>query len=115
MVATCTVKNPMWPPTSIAVLGVEAVTSLLRGHPPVLLGESVELFTVPVPRTLAGRPLRDSGIGSRTALSVVALQQEERIVTPMTSETVLPAEAKLLMLGCLEQRREFEDIYSQED
>ena len=48
--------------------------SLLRGYPPVRLGEGVELFALSVPDSIAGRPLKDSGIGSRTGLSVVALQ-----------------------------------------
>ena len=34
---------------SYTTLGVEAVMSLLHGYPPVLLGEGVELFSVPVP------------------------------------------------------------------
>ena len=76
---------------SYTTLGIEAVMSLLHGYPPVLLGEGVELFSVPVPASLAGRPLSDSGIGSRTGLSVVALQHGDQLTAPLTSETVLPA------------------------
>jgi voltage-gated potassium channel len=96
---------------SYTTLGIEAVMSVLRGHPPVLLGEGVELFFVPVPSSLAGRPLRESGIGSRTGLSVVALQEGERLSTPLTSETLLPAGAHLLMLGSHEQRVIFDDVF----
>jgi voltage-gated potassium channel len=96
---------------SYTTLGIEAVMSLLRGRPPVLLGEGVELFSVPVPATLAGRKLQDSGIGSRTGLSVVALQRGEELVAPLTSETVLPAGAQLLMLGSPEQRTGFSDAF----
>ena len=74
---------------SYTTLGIEAVMSLLRGHPPVLLGEGVELFSGPGSAMLAGRPLRDSGIGSRTGLSVVALQRGDQLIAPLTSETVL--------------------------
>ena len=96
---------------SYTTLGIEAVISVLRGHPPVLLGEGVELFFVPVPSSLAGRPLRESGIGSRTGLSVVALQQGELLSTSLTSETLLPAGAHLLMLGSHEQRGTFDDVF----
>ena len=96
---------------SYTTLGIEAVMSVLRGHPPVLLGEGVELFIVPVPPSLAGRPLSDSGIGSRTGLSVVALQQGDRLTAPLTSETVLPAGAHLLMLGSHEQRGTFDEAF----
>jgi len=96
---------------SYTTLGIEAIMSILRGHPPVLLGEGVELFFVPVPKSLAGRPLRESGIGSRTGLSVVALQQGDALIEPLTSETLLPAGADLLVLGSQEQRATFEEAF----
>ena len=96
---------------SYTTLGIEAVMSVLRGYPPVLLGEGVELFALPVPARLASRSLRESGIGSRTGLSVVALQQGEQLTAPLTSETVLPAGAKLLMLGSHEQRVAFDQAF----
>jgi voltage-gated potassium channel len=92
-------------------LGIEAVLSRLRGHELVLLGEGVELFSVRVPRALAGRALRDSGIGSRTGMSVVGLQQEGRLITQLSAETVLGSEAELLLLGSLEQRRTFAEAF----
>ena len=96
---------------SYTTLGVGAVMSLLRGYPPVLLGEGVELFAVPVPSTLAGRPLRESGIGSRTGISVVALRRGEELTVPLTSDTVLPDGSELLMLGSDEQRAAFTQAF----
>jgi Trk K+ transport system NAD-binding subunit len=96
---------------SYTTLGVGAVMSLLRGHPPVLLGEGVELFSVRVPSALAGQPLRESGIGSRTGLSVVALQQGDKLTAPLASDTLLPSGANLLMLGSDEQRAAFGDQF----
>jgi Trk K+ transport system NAD-binding subunit len=96
---------------SQTTLGVEAVMSLLRGYPPVLLGEGVELFAEPVPPSMAGRPLAESGIGSLTGLSVVALREGEQLTAPLTSETILPAGADLIMLGSHEQRREFAQAF----
>jgi uncharacterized protein with PhoU and TrkA domain len=74
----------------------------------------VELFSIPVPPSLAGHPLRDTGIGSRTGMSVVALQIGERVVTPLTAETLLPEQAALLMLGSLEQRKEFGELFERQ-
>lgn len=96
---------------SYTTLGVEAVMSLLRGEEPVLFAEGVELFTIPVPHSLAGKLLRDSGIGSRTGLSVVALRQGDRLVTQMTVETPLPAGSELLVLGNREQRHAFAEAF----
>jgi voltage-gated potassium channel len=85
--------------------------SLLRGYPPVLLGEGVELFSVVVPDMLAGRMLKDSAIGSGTGLSVVALQVGGELIAPLTSETRLPRGAELLMLGSHEQRAAFDQAF----
>jgi voltage-gated potassium channel len=96
---------------SYTTLGIEAVMSLLRGYEPVLLGEGVELFSIPMPRSLAGTALRDSGIGSRTGLSVVAVQQGDRLVTQLSADTPLPGNGTLLMLGSPEQRRLFAQAF----
>ena len=92
---------------SYTTLGIEAVMSLLRGRPPVLLGEGVELFSAAVPASLSGRPLGGSEIGSRTGLSVLGIQQGDALTAPLTSETPLPAGATLLMLGSRDQRHAF--------
>ena len=66
---------------SYTTLGVEAVMSLLRGYELVVLGEGVELFSIAVPPSLSGRRLADSGIGSGTGMSVVALDRGGTLVT----------------------------------
>jgi Trk K+ transport system NAD-binding subunit len=96
---------------SYTTLGIEAILSRLRGHEPVLLGEGVELFQVPVPASLVDRPLHDSGIGSRTGLSVVALEDNGALITTLTAETVLHRGAQLVMLGSLDQRLTFDEEF----
>jgi len=96
---------------SYTTLGVEAVMSLLRGYQLVVLGEGVELFSIPVPKPLQGRTLARSGIGSGTGMSVVAVERDSALVTRLTAETVLHPGATLLMLGSLEQRKKFADLF----
>jgi Trk K+ transport system NAD-binding subunit len=96
---------------SYTTLGVEAVFSLLRGYQLVVLGEGVELFSIPVPKPLAGRSLVESGIGSGTGMSVVALERGADLVTQLTAETVLTEGAMLLLLGSLEQRKKFAELF----
>ena len=98
---------------SYATLGVESVVSLLRGYELVVLGEGVELFSIAVPPALSGRRLADSGIGSGTGLSVVALDRAGTLITRLTGETRLEPGAVLLMLGSLEQRRKFADVFEE--
>jgi voltage-gated potassium channel len=96
---------------SYTTLGVESVLSLLRGYEVVVVGEGVELFTVPVPQRLSHRRLAHSAIGSGTGMSVVALEHDGSLVTQLTGETVLEPDATLLMLGSLEQRRKFAEMF----
>jgi voltage-gated potassium channel len=98
---------------SYTTLGVESVMSLLRGYELVVLGEGVELFSVAVPKSLAGRRLADSSIGSSTGMSVVALDRAGTLVTRLTGETPLEKGAVLLMLGSLEQRRKFAELFEE--
>ena len=98
---------------SYTSLGVNAILSLLHDHESVIIGEGVELFAVPVPQSLADRPLQESGIGSRTAMSVVALRHGDRIDTQLQLDTVLPRGAQLLVLGTVAQRRAFAEAFEQ--
>lgn len=96
---------------SYTTLGVEAVMSLLRGYELVVIGEGVELFSITVPGSLSGKRLADSGIGSATGMSVVALDRGGALVTQLTGDTPLEAGAVLLMLGSLEQRKKFAEKF----
>jgi Trk K+ transport system NAD-binding subunit len=96
---------------SYTSLGTETIISLLHARETVLLGEGVELFALPVPRALAGQRLGTSGIGSRTGLSVVALRQSDRLLTELGADTVLTDGGELLMLGSVDQRRTFAEVF----
>jgi Trk K+ transport system NAD-binding subunit len=96
---------------SYASLGVEAIFSLLRRHELVILGEGVDLFTLSVPPSLVGKSLRETGIGSRTGLSVVAIQQGSEFVTQLSADMRLEDGAELITLGSLEQRRAFAEAF----
>ena len=77
----------------------------------MLVGEGVELFTIPVPARLANKPLKDSAIGSNTGLSVVAVKRGDELLPHLTAETVLLPEMQLLMLGSRDQRRAFAEAF----
>ena len=76
-----------------------------------MLGEGVDLFSVQLPASLAGKTLAQTGIGSRTGLSVVALQDGSQLVTTLRSEMQLNAGTELVMLGNLAQRRAFTETF----
>jgi voltage-gated potassium channel len=96
---------------SYTSLGVDSIMSLVNGDATVVLGEGVRLFEVRVPPSLAGQPLSKTGIGSRTGLSVVAMEDQRVLTTQLTGETVLPTGATLLMLGNADQRQQFAEAF----
>ena len=96
---------------SYSSLGAEAVVSLIEGHELVILEEGVDLFSVELPSSLENKTLAESGIGSRTGLSVVALQQNGQLVTNLRASMLLEPGAQLTMLGSVRQRRAFTDTF----
>ena len=96
---------------SYTTLGVETIMSLVSGDAAVMLGEGVRLFEVRVPRPLAGLPLSETGIGSRTGLSVVAMVDGNALNSQLTADTVLPKDGTLLMLGIASQRQRFAEAF----
>ena len=82
-----------------ATLGVETVMSLVQGREFVLLGEGVDVFTLPVPSALAGRTLGEAGIGARTGLNAIGLQLGDRFVPTPHASTLLEPGCELLLLG----------------
>lgn len=96
---------------SYTSLGVESIMSIVSGDATITLGEGVRLFEVPVPPSLAGQRLSQTGIGSRTGLSVVALEAKESLSAQLTADTVLTPGTRLVMLGSDGQRQRFADAF----
>ena len=96
---------------SYASLGTEAVLSILKGKALTVLGEGVDLFSVPLPPSLEGKTLAETEIGARTGLTVIALQRNGEVTTDLSASTVLTPEAELLVLGDPQQREGFAGLF----
>jgi len=79
---------------------------------PVMVGEGADFFSVEVPGQLSGKTLADSGIGARTGLVVIAIEEGGDTQTNPPPDTVLKPEAKLLLLGTNEQRQRFSEAFA---
>ena len=95
---------------SYAFLGREYVTALLLGREPIMVGEGADFFSVAVPDVLVGGDLGSSQIGAKTGLIVIAIERNENTNTNPSPGTILEKEARLLMLGTIEQR----DLFAKE-
>lgn len=93
-------------------LGVASTLSILQGRELVLLGEGVDLFSIPLPTSLQGKMLAETGIGARTGLNVIAIEQNGTFITNPPAATHLFPGAELLMLGDAQQHREFIELFA---
>jgi Trk K+ transport system NAD-binding subunit len=96
---------------SYTSLGVESIMSLVSGDATVTLGEGVRLFEIAVTPSLAGRRLAETGIGSLTGLSVVAMETGGTMTTQLTADTVLAPGSRLVMMGSDDQRKRFAEAF----
>jgi Trk K+ transport system NAD-binding subunit len=96
---------------SYASLGVHSVLSLVQDREPVVLGEGVDLYYIPLPRSLAGRSLRDAGISERTGLNVIAVQRDGRVEPLPAADQPLPAGSVIIALGTPLGRETFRRSY----
>jgi voltage-gated potassium channel len=96
---------------SYAGLGVATLTSMAQGRRLISLGEGIELFEEPLPDSLAGKTLAESGIRRRTGLNVVAVEHEGTVEPAPRASEVLHEGCRLFMIGAPEQHEAFRTVY----
>lgn len=92
---------------SYATLGAEAVLSSIIGREPLIVGEEVEFFSVPVPPQLAGKTLAESSIGAETGLVVLAVHNGDGPNGQLSPDAPLPEHGRLTLLGTPPQLMSF--------
>ncbi|CAN5631738.1 NAD-binding protein [soil metagenome] len=92
---------------SYTSLGVAAVLAHIDERELFVLGGELDLFTAPVPRSLAGKALKDSDIGKRTGALVLAIEDSKSVITNPPGEALLPKGGEILLLGDQNQRAAF--------
>ena len=96
---------------SYSALGAESVLAFVQRRPLIMLGAGVEIIDAPVPGSIAGKRLADSGVGAKTGLNIIAVQRGESVVPNPPANHALPGDGRLLMLGTASQRSEFVRIF----
>lgn len=96
---------------SYSTLGSEAVLSISKDQELTVLGEGITLFIIPIPKALEGKTLAESAIGGKTGLSVIAIKEKSEVITLLSANTVLPPGAEIVLLGTIEMKHKFNEIY----
>ncbi len=92
---------------SYATLGSVAVLAIAKGQKLTVLGEGVRLFISSIPSSLFGKTLAESGIGAKTGLSVIAINENQKVITQLTAKTILSPGAEIVMIGNAEMKQKF--------
>lgn len=94
-------------------MGANTIYNLLEGGDVVMLAEGLDVFRCAVPSSLAGRTLAETNIRSRTGCSVVAIEQDGRVLINPAPDSALPdsGTAELILIGTTEGERRFLERY----
>lgn len=85
---------------SYAATGAAAIWNRFRPDESLLLAEGLDVFRVPVPRSLVGYRLADSQIAENTGCQVVAVVTAgQEVQCPFDPRTPLLADAALILVG----------------
>jgi len=92
---------------SYATLGASSVINYLKDIQEIMVAEGLNIFRLPVPRQLAGKPLRESNIRERTGCNILAAGAGERMRVDLGPDTVLREEEELVLIGTAEAEKAF--------
>ena len=87
---------------------------LLRRSNILLLAEGLGVLKVDTPPSLAGRTLAESDIRRSTGCSLIAVEDAEGMRVNPEPTTVLPAGARLILIGSAESEERFLNRYVSE-
>ena len=96
---------------SHATMAANTITNLLRPGRVVMLTEGLNLFRVPMPTPLAGKPLKDSNIRQDTRCNVVALSGADGMRVSLDPAEPLNKDDEILLIGTAEAERAFMEKY----
>jgi voltage-gated potassium channel len=88
-----------------------AIFGVLRRGSRLLLAEGLDLFTVPVPKALAGRTLEQSRLRQDTGCNVLAVRDGAGTADSLDPSTPLPAAGELVLIGDREAVRRYFERY----
>jgi len=101
---------------SYASLGATAIWNASGGHRTVVLAEGLEVFRLPMPRSMAGRSLMQCAVSVETGCYVVATARNGDMTTNPDPSKPLPPDADLVVIGDEESEQRFlERFWSRHD
>ena len=96
---------------SYATIGATSLWNTFGPDHRVVIAEGNELFPVPTPRSLVGRPLSDPRVHQHTGCHIVAVADADRTLQPRTETIPGTPGSRLVLLGDRHAERAFRSTY----
>lgn len=96
---------------SYASMGANTMVNLLRRGNILMLTEGLDVFTVPVPRSLVRRTLADIALPHRLGCNVIAIAVQDTMHINPDPTLPLPANADMIVIGTTEAEKRFLQYY----
>ncbi|MBM4107424.1 MAG: potassium channel protein [Phycisphaerae bacterium] len=99
---------------SYANMGSNTIVNLLKRSRILTVAEGLDIFRLPAPPALHGKPLAESGVRERTGSSVVAVRSAGALVINPPAQHVLSEGDELVLVGGIDAEARFRDEFAGE-
>ena len=96
---------------SHASMGANAIFNALKRTNIEMLAEGLDIFRIPVPKSLAGKSLAEIDLRRRTGCILVAITGEDGMHVNPDASTPLPASVEIILLATVEDEARFLKAY----
>ncbi|NJN05934.1 MAG: hypothetical protein HC814_05555 [Rhodobacteraceae bacterium] len=99
---------------SYAVMGANTIFNLLHRSDTILMPQGINIFPVPVHKSIAGRKISDTDVRSRTGCTIISVETNGKRTINPPADFVLPDKGKMVLIGTLEAEEKFLDEFPPE-
>jgi K+/H+ antiporter YhaU regulatory subunit KhtT len=97
---------------SYASMGANTMLNMLKRSEILMLAEGLDIFKLPVPKSLAGRSIADSRVREKSGVTIVAVVRNTEMDVNPDPATVLAADAEIVLVGSDEGGASFLDVFT---
>ncbi len=92
---------------SYASTGASSIFNILKRGSSILLAEGLDVFRVPVPKSLVGKSLAECRFRQRTGCNVVAIEREGKFDAKPSPSSILHEDSQLVIVGDAESESRY--------
>lgn len=96
---------------SYASMGANVIYNLLQRSSTLLLAEGLDVFRIPVPKSMAGQSLIECSVRQTTGCNVIAVARNGEFEINPNAATPLPENGELILIGDVAAEERFHEVF----